>query len=473
VDCFIKGKGKSMTFFARTLFCIALAPTLMMANQNEDMRAPRPDALSYPGSTPQIVSPFDSGELQEIQQCVCQLKSMIESGFEYVESQLDHVGSQLDILLGCASTPIYDSIVITVPGSYCLAQDITGVITIAVSGVTLWLNEWQISGNIIIGADLQNISISGGTIDPSLLADGIAIGDGCDNIRISDITVRNAPYGLNAVGVLANPITNLVISRFTGEYCAGYGIFLTECVAEVTDCLFLNNGSGIVCQGTSSRVTIADSRAQGSTGGYGFALLGGGICKCINSFAVLNHIGFYSNNPSLPINPSLLICEGCSALSGVILGSDPSVGFQSRFNCSLIAKNCIAVGNHNGFSIEGGSDIQWIDCLAKNNSIYGFFIGSISPNPAITGLIFNSTAVKNGIAGFNVQDTTLSNVRFVYNYAVDNGSGSAFFFFFQNYAIKGNSSGIGATNVATNVPPYRWYYWNNTAGAWLNRNGNN
>jgi hypothetical protein len=139
-----KGRGMRMTSIKMVLLTAMVLSRLIMADQNEDMRALRPDALSYPGSTPEIVSPFDSAELQEIQQCVCQLKTIVESGFDYVESQIDYIESQIDILLGCAVTPIQGSIVITVPGSYCLANDITGDIEIAVSGVTLWLNECQI-----------------------------------------------------------------------------------------------------------------------------------------------------------------------------------------------------------------------------------------------------------------------------------------------------------------------------------------
>jgi hypothetical protein len=456
-----KGRGMRMTSIKMVLLTAMVLSRLIMADQNEDMRALRPDALSYPGSTPEIVSPFDSAELQEIQQCVCQLKTIVESGFDYVESQIDYIESQIDILLGCAVTPIQGSIVITVPGSYCLANDITGDIEIAVSGVTLWLNECQISGSIIVDADLQNISISGGAIDPNLLADGLTIGDGCDNVRISNITIRNGVKGLNAVGVFGNSISNLFISGVVVESCSNDGIVLIECTAELTNCLALNNvGSGIICLGTGSIVTVADSRAY-SNNGWGFGFVDGSY-KCINSFADSNGIvGFLVSGTPDSSNASVLICENCYGTSNGLISAPNGYNFYVGYYSSMIAQNCVAVGGTFGFLAQWGANIEWVNCLAKRNLSDGFVINGqdVLGQAIITGLVSNCISIENVGSGFIIPYTAFSDVRFISNYAVDNGDG--------NYVT-------GTTTTLTNTAPYYWLDWNDaSANPFNNVDGSN
>ncbi len=54
-------------------------------------RAVRPDAPSYPGSTPQVVSPYDSSLLAAIKKCVCELKNIVESDFEVLLSAIENL----------------------------------------------------------------------------------------------------------------------------------------------------------------------------------------------------------------------------------------------------------------------------------------------------------------------------------------------------------------------------------------------
>lgn len=72
-------------------------------------RAVRPDAPSYPGSTPQVVSPYDSSLLAAIKKCICELKNITESGFELICSKIaditlfisgvDGIVTDIDVLL--------------------------------------------------------------------------------------------------------------------------------------------------------------------------------------------------------------------------------------------------------------------------------------------------------------------------------------------------------------------------------------
>jgi hypothetical protein len=59
-------------------------------------RAPRPDALSYQGSTPQIVSPFNAACCEELKLAICDLKQLVIAGgccskIEGFATQIEHL----------------------------------------------------------------------------------------------------------------------------------------------------------------------------------------------------------------------------------------------------------------------------------------------------------------------------------------------------------------------------------------------
>lgn len=438
----------------QAIFCLVPISLFAIDDLDQEMRAPRPDALSYPGSTPEIVTPFDTALLVQIQQCVCQLKNIIESQS------------------ACAPHVITGPIVITVPGSYCLANDVSGVIEIAVSGVALNLNGHQILGSLVVDQFLQNILITDGFVDSALLSDGITIGAGCDNVVISDVSIKNGVTGLNTGSLLGSTITNLTISRVIAESCFSNGFGLNECQAELVDCVALNNGgTGISCAGLSSIIIINAVRAFSNQGeGFAFA---DGLYKCVDSVAVSNGtVGFAAGGPNDPSNETSVTCERCYAISNGFASAPHAYGFYVGHYSSLVAYDCVAYENIFGFLVQNSADIEWVNCLAKKNAIDGFLINSFigSPSP-ITGLVSHCISIENANTGFNVRELSTSSVRFTSNYAVDN-----------QYIVSGKNVNYGALSstssggipIATNSTPFYWLYWNNSnANSWINVDGNN
>ena len=79
--------------------------------------------------------------------------------------------------------PIKEAMTINVPGTYSLARNIQGQITIASDNVSIDLNNYTIqngANGIVLSAGVKGIEIENGTIS-SVTGDGIQIGAGCQN----------------------------------------------------------------------------------------------------------------------------------------------------------------------------------------------------------------------------------------------------------------------------------------------------
>lgn len=429
---------------AGMLFSITLSD-LVIADQNENMRAPRPDALSYPGSTPEIVSPFDSAELEQVQQCVCQLKTIIESGFDVVASQLDLVieidetilskmsqidsevdvvESKIDELSACASTPITTAGTISLPGTYCFANNITGNIIINSSDVILDLNGFRLTGNISITQ--PSVTIRNGEIDGNG-GEGISVDTGFGSIAIQDMIITNCSYGIHSFFFLMPPASGLVISDvfvdnggsgvsgcqienrpdvvISNSVFAGsvYGLYLgldnslapaSGCKdVEITNCQFNNNSnSGYFDQSSlvfaaNENIRISNSFAN-QNGIYGFSVasFGGTLidCQATNNGTAGFNIGPANLNPANPVD--------------------------------IICLRCLAVNHDYGFFVSTGCKIEIQECLAFDNNINGFLVNvNINTANSTVGTISLCSAINNGICGFT--DISTSAVKYVSNFA--------------------------------------------------------
>lgn len=424
----------------------------LMADQNENIRAVRPDALSYPGSTPEIVSPFDSAQLEQIQQCICQLKTVIESGFDVVASQLDivveidetilskvsKIDSDLDILessidelFACASTPITAAETILLPGIYCFANNITGDITINSSNVILDLNGFQLTGGIII---LQpSVTVQNGAIDGNT-ATGISFSSTLSSIIIKDMIITNCSYGIHSIYTSGTPASGLIIS----------------------DVFVDNGGSGAAgCQiDNRVNVIVRDSTFVGSA--YGLFLEVGVISGCenveISNCEFNNNLAAGYNDHVLPPivhkNIQIINCSahqnlghgfsvssdgetviGCQATNNTASGF--TIGGNSGGNAlvDVILIDCLAVNNDQGFTVSSGCTIDIQGCLAFDNNTDGFSVNS-GGVISCQGTLSLCKAVQNGGCGFtDTHPATLVNyvsnfatLNVVNNYCIPSGS---------------------------------------------------
>lgn len=458
-------------------FMVSMMPLSLLAIENakEIARAPRPDALSYPGSTPEIVSPFDTAQLAQIRDCVCQLKILIESGFDFIISQFDVVieiigskvdviESQIDELLACASTPITTAIVITVPGTYCLANDITGTIEIAVSGVTLDLNDHQILGNILVDSNLSNISVGNGVITQMSLSptNGIDILDGCDFVSIYNMFINNVSTGINLQGTIGNFIKNLDIRDVSIENCQANGIFVTNCQGSISNFSIERTigGPGLAIDSNDEPIKFEQGIIEGcSTSGI---FINNARNITLKHIQVLNNIG---NGISIQ-NASLVTCFESSSIG------NNDFGFNID-GSAFIAYSCQAVSNANpvvffeatGFSYSDGARVYLENCSAIGNQV-GFATG----DETVLGCIKSGVALLNSQWGFLAPSTAnpnpASNVSYVGNFSVNNGP-----FANQNYGFIDIRP-----NIDAGKGKYPYYYANWRTGGvsyLLNLDGNN
>lgn len=392
------------------MVCVMPFSLLAIKNSKNPVRAPRLDALSYPGSTPEIVSPFDTAQLAQIQQCVCQLKSIIESDFDVVESLLDVVISQIDSLNVCGPTSITETgdIIISTPGSYCLANDVMSI-TITTSFVTLNMSG-HIAGSIdisgVASGGIGHIIIENGFIYNSVLSvrkrpiyraplptSSLAI-DFAGAVTISNVQIESDASVLNNISITnAGNVTIYDVGVIGGVYgvnVASVGTLLIQ-RSNFTSC----QQAGILASLASSNSLIAIEDSIMKDTGF-FGITGGGVNSQLYvtnsqiSFAQSGALGLiWTSN-----NGDAAYCEN------VIINS-ADIGFQLNTSQSEML-GCIA-SNYNSYGfLIGGSTAIFKNCTARSGSagIVGFFI-----QDPVNVVFYNCEAFSNSDSGFRVTST--------------------------------------------------------------------
>ncbi|MFZ5453981.1 MAG: right-handed parallel beta-helix repeat-containing protein [Thermodesulfobacteriota bacterium] len=223
---------------------------------------------------------------------------------------------------------------ITSPGLYCLSRNLTYsnstgyAITVTVSGVTLDLMGFSLSGNgknsytttgIFVNAELEGVEIRNGTVT-SFGGYGIFT-QGCKGVRLIGLRVQDN----GGMGV-----------RIQGSNHLAMG------------CSFLDNG-GIGA--TIGQSLIKGNQAYGNTGGLHISsgsVISGNVCL---------------NNSAIGISTG----TGCSVLDNSVMGSG-SYGINVSDGCTVKGNTCR--GNTGG-GINTGND-----CLIAHNCTQGLTVGS-------------------------------------------------------------------------------------------------
>ena len=174
----------------------------------------------------------------------------------------------------CASLSITAPITISSAGIYCLANDISGNISINSSNVTLDLNNHTITNNagnaLNVAGNNNRITIANGRVI-ALNNDGIRINSGDEQITVRHITAQNSIRGINITNA-----TNVIIDQcdFVSN-TTGLEISSTHTSVVVTNGTAYNNTQAGFSLVNSSKNYIGDSKALGngfssSTNGFGF-----------------------------------------------------------------------------------------------------------------------------------------------------------------------------------------------------------
>lgn len=330
----------------------------------------------------------------------------------------------------CQAIPLYDigSIqTLTLPGTYCLAEDIHATIYIEGSDITLDLNGHMIevpNGMIISGVWVRNgpnnVVIKNGLVLGQLQPNTASIVlEKAFNVRIEDITCHNSMVGIVLLGPTSpfdppdkRPV-NTIIERVicSGNFLGVLG--LGDITTTVRDCV-LNGNFGAGLQAITSDSLFVDG------------------CVCNQNADTSNGSGFSLQQAT---SVELVNC---------VANQNDDQGFNISGSTDVVLRNCYAIENaHTGFNISGNaSDVAFFDCIAEGNGADGFalfgdsasffnctatFNGQSNNNngfnifPNVTALVQGCTAESNFGYGFNSNNFTN---QFYSNVACDNGSGN-------------------------------------------------
>lgn len=240
----------------------------------------------------------------------------------------------------CSDTALTNtgSFTISSAGVYCLANNVTGKITIAASNVTLNLNGHVVTNSvdhaIQVNNNLSQVAIFNGTVQ-STLADGIAVGNSCTRITVTDVIAHNSAHGIslgtvaygtiqhcdlssNATGLQLTNANNIMINNCvaTGNSSAGISL-ISSSTNTISNCKALDTGTtsadgtyGFISQNGTANIfsyCVADGTTTATTNVNaivaGFALTGSEMCSEISNCTSVNN--FVISTTSL-VNTSTL-----------------------------------------------------------------------------------------------------------------------------------------------------------------------
>ncbi len=315
---------------------------------------------------------------------------------------LEAIASKVDIPCpSCMATAISAPGTISMPGSYCLAKNITGTITIAADDVTLDLNNHTIdSGSIGVEIMGNNATVLNGTIQ-NTSACGIKI-SGANNSVLTAIDVINTPTGyilqntssslitecrariISSAGfsLVASSTNNLVNCQTITMTSTGtaYGFY----AADGT----LNNFTGCAATDISTSSTLTGDRVAG------FYLTDSESNDTINACRVTNvqspdmnvtACGIFVANSGHTITANNVI--------GVTAGGNAGVGIFAESTVNYVAQNTACSNDKNYSRVDAlflGSQanargVANVDCSLPNtpNSIEADFSGTYTTIAAI------------------------------------------------------------------------------------------
>ncbi len=274
-----------------------------------------------------------------------------ESTIDGISSKIDVLDSKIDLLdvdCSCAATPITSSITIIASGSYCLSQDITGVITIDADNVTMDLNRYAVvngSNGIVINNNHADILIMNGTVGGGSSATqiGISVGSGCARTALKDLNVIDCELvAVDFGGINSAPIKSVNIDR----------------------CCIESSGMGLQMDNVQ----------------------GGRVSQCSMSF---NITGFYVDDTEK------LIVEDCCSFANERAGFELRTSSNNHFeNCKAIKNGETGSDNAFGFIATSGSCNTFVCCIAEDTST-----NSISSSKMAAGFAFTGTEKRSVFVG--------------------------------------------------------------------------
>lgn len=326
--------------------------------------------------------------------CLNKISSLVSD----IDSKIDVVESLVEITDECAAIQIFGPgpVTISLPGSYCLAQDVN-TITITASQVTLNLNGHTVSsattGITISGLSPSNIIIRNGFIKATNAntGTGISIASGGNGIFLDKISINNWQIGINASNINNTVIHDCLISNSDGV-----GIQLANISnVQIQKSLFSGNAKGLLLADTSSTskgLKVTDTAFQQTQtannavdiqSGDSFEFIGCSAIGNANRFSGFSFANVanstikdcfatgFSDNSAVLGNGFLMNAVSNGSIINCIAKKNVT-GFLVINGSSCITRESVASNNNTGFSWDGTGDGQFYTNMACENSVQNF-----------------------------------------------------------------------------------------------------
>ncbi len=307
---------------------------------------------------------------------------------------------------------------ISAAGSYYLTGNVTGVvgkhgIEIAVTGVTLDLNGFEVIGNGAASAfDGVFSAVTSSGVVPVTIQNGTIRNWGDDGIRGSGVIVRHCVLVNNSGDGISGAV---VVTDCVATGNMGNGIQANN-GALVQNCLARDNGDDGISASNGSTVTDCTAR---NNGGYGIIAFGSGlISRCTSSLNTLGGINGQQATTILDCNASdndasgITVQGECLVRGNTCHGNGASGIFVSSVTGTRVEGNTVT-NNVRGLHITGTNTLI-IRNTAHGNTTWNWDIDANN----IVGPIINRTAPASAsINGDSAPDSTGSthpNANFTY-----------------------------------------------------------
>ncbi len=315
---------------------------------------------------------------------------------------------------------------ISVPGTYCLSEDVTftfgPAITINASNVTLDLEGHYIDGgsNPVdsaiqlatgVGSNLSNIIIQNGIIQNLRGLLPSCIGQGGTNSSLANIVIRDMDF----YNVLA-----------TGGVGSAYNATSQSILIE--NCAIFNGGAIFALLNPGGSAVFRNIRVEQYNQGFAEILAESALGSAGLAASVIIEDCIITTSAPLPyfayvdvayISNAVVrncVVDGGGALGFVLLNinnlvvsdciaqNGSNVGFTIALadSVSVVIERCVAQHNgQQGFSIQADrlGSLTMVDCVANNNLFGGFEVNRLSLS--LGAATFKSCyAAQNGVCGF-------------------------------------------------------------------------
>lgn len=400
--------------------------------------------------------------------CCSGLNSKLDALTTFEETCCVELNSKIDAILDCSCCEYMitqadigsgDTYIITAPGVYCLAEDVT----FSTSGFAIQINNTE--PEVIL--DLQGHTITGSGSGSAIFVTNTSYGT----------TIQNGSTNNTGTGIQVQDATQLFIKNLNIASSVNYGITVETISGDsggidIIDTFIRNTGIDGIYISNAAVTRIIDSTIVVS--GQAGVHINGCFQSDIENVRVINTqtYGFQVSSTQSSANAVYFkncVAEACM-INGFAIISDINngVGVVGYTDCksfgnngdgfivssggstieSIEYKSCLSKANNgNGFSTGLGTNISkllYIDCIAELDQANGFFIDCFD------GLISSCIAKNNKNDGIHL-DVNASNCQVLNNTLVQNqvfgindlGSGNL---------IYSNIANANPTNYSPSVP---------------------